>query len=105
LIVQADRYLPYLRVGTTFSAKLCYSKIDGSDNACSLAMRCIGKALGWLLLNTQNEVVGGVIVTDAINKRETGILGISDSTGAKAALGMNFFVFCLQHVGNSGNVL
>jgi hypothetical protein len=30
-------------------------------------------------------------LTDAINKRETGILGISDSTGTKAALGMNFF--------------
>jgi hypothetical protein len=76
------------------------------DQITLVLLRCDAKGRRWwLLLNTQDEVVGGVIVTDAINKRETGILGISDSTGAKAALGMNFFVFCLQHVGNSGNVL
>ena len=59
-------------------------------------MRCIGKALGGFYSTFKMRFVGGVIVTDAINKRVT---------GTKAPLGMNFFMFCLQHVGDLGDVL
>ena len=67
------------------------------DQITLVLLRCDAKGRRWwLLLNTQDEVVGGVIVTDAINKR---------ATGTKAPLGMNFFVFCLQYVGDLGDVL